>query len=69
MNRTKLIIGGIIVLLAVVVVLQNTDPVQTSILFFSFTVPRAFLLFSTFVAGFVVGVLWTTKHVVAPPRD
>ena len=40
-----------------IVLLQNTESVQTKILFFSFTMSRAALLFLTALIGFVIGVL------------
>lgn len=48
-------------ILLVIIVLQNTEPTQTEILFFSFTMPRALLLFATAVVGFVLGVLSTFR--------
>ena len=64
MSRIKLVIASMLVLMVAVVVLQNTEPVDTSILFFTFTLPRAFLLFATFVVGFVTGALWTAWFAV-----
>ena len=57
MKRAKMI--GILVLAAFIgiVLLQNTESVQTKILFFSFTLPRAVLLFFTALTGFIIGVL------------
>ena len=51
-------IGILVLALSVaIVVLQNTESVQTKILFFSFTMPRAVLLFFTALTGFIIGVL------------
>jgi len=49
---------GILVvsLLILVVILQNTESVETYILFFSFEMPRALLLFLTALLGFAGGV-------------
>jgi len=56
-EKIKLISIGVLVLLTVIVVLQNTEQVETNVLFMSFAMPRAALLFLTFVAGYAVGVL------------
>jgi uncharacterized integral membrane protein len=44
-------------LLTLIVVLQNTQAVETKILFLTITMPRAALLFGTFLIGFGLGVL------------
>ena len=57
MKRAKMI-GILILALSVgIIVLQNTESVQTKILFFTFTMPRAVLLFLTALIGFIMGVL------------
>jgi uncharacterized integral membrane protein len=57
MKRVK-IIGILVLALSVaIVVLQNTESVQTNILFFTFTMSRAALLFFTALFGFIIGVL------------
>jgi len=61
MNKTKLIIIGIVVVLTALVALQNTEPVHTSILFFSITMPRVVLLLLTLLIGFAAGV-FTMMH-------
>ena len=47
---------AIIALLVLIVVLQNTESVRTDLLFVSITMPRAVLLFVTFVIGFLLGL-------------
>jgi len=37
--------------------LQNTDSVDTNLLFVTITMPRALLLLGTFLSGFAVGIL------------
>lgn len=57
MKRAKMI-GILVLALSVgIVILQNTESVQTNILFFSFTMPRAVLLFLTALIGFIIGLL------------
>jgi uncharacterized integral membrane protein len=52
-------IGGmaVVALVVLIIVLQNTEAVQTDILFLKITMPRAVLLFGTLVIGFVLGIL------------
>ena len=42
-----------------IILLQNTAPVETNILFMSFIMPRAALLFLTALLGFLCGVVLT----------
>ncbi len=57
MHRTKLITIAVIVFLCMIIVLQNTEPVETHILFFTITMPRAVFIVGTTSVGFVLGVL------------
>ena len=57
MERFKLISTVILALLGIIVILQNTAPVETKILFLSITMPRAILLMGTTLIGFSLGVL------------
>jgi len=57
MRRAKMIGILLLALFIGIVILQNTESVQTKILFFSFTTPRAVLLFLTALIGFIIGVL------------
>ncbi|MEJ2130137.1 MAG: hypothetical protein P8Y95_00565 [Gammaproteobacteria bacterium] len=60
-NRLKLITAGILALLVAIVILQNTDLVETRILFITLVMPRAALLLLTTVIGFVLGVLFSLR--------
>ncbi len=57
MKNIKII--GVVVLLAliVIIVLQNTESVETKILFMTITMPRAILLMATGVIGFLIGLI------------
>jgi uncharacterized integral membrane protein len=55
MKNLKMIVIIIVSLLVLIIVLQNTQSVETKLLFITITMPRAFLLFLTFLFGFVVG--------------
>lgn len=53
-----------IVLIVLIVVLQNTQAVETNLLFLTVTMPNAALLFGTLIIGFAIGVL-TAGHIVS----
>ena len=57
MERFKMILIGILALLGVIIILQNTAPVETKLLFLTITMPRAILLMGTTLIGFALGVL------------
>jgi len=43
---------------SLVVIFQNTQEVETRVLFWTFGLPRAALLAATLLAGFAGGVIW-----------
>jgi len=55
-QKVKIIVGAVVALLVVVVVLQNTEALETRIQFTTITMPRAALLFGTLVVGFGLGI-------------
>jgi uncharacterized integral membrane protein len=55
-RRLKYAGMAIIALLVLIIVLQNTESVRTDLLFVSITMPRAVLLFVTFLIGFLLGL-------------
>ena len=55
-NRTAVNVGIVISLLILIVVLQNTQSVETQFLFARIVMPRALLLLITFLAGCVTGL-------------
>ena len=59
MKLAKLILAIVLAVLLVIVVLQNTDPVKTQILFINVEMPLAAMLFFTLLAGFVLGFVAT----------
>jgi uncharacterized integral membrane protein len=61
MARFKLILAVVLVALLIVVVLQNTETVDTRLLFVTVTMPRAALLLVTFLAGGLFGLLLATR--------
>jgi uncharacterized integral membrane protein len=64
MNALKVVTITAIALVAVIVVLQNTQAVETKLLFLTVTLPNAALLFGTLIVGFAIGVL-TAGHIVS----
>ena len=66
MNKIKWIGALVATLLGIVVILQNTNPVETRLLFFCFTMPNAVLLALTLLIGMAIGMLlslsWTHKN-------
>jgi uncharacterized integral membrane protein len=63
MNKFKLIVAAVILLLIVIVFLQNTEAVETKLLFLTITMPRVLLLVVTFILGFVGGLIMA-NHVL-----
>ncbi|SHJ99695.1 Protein of unknown function [Malonomonas rubra DSM 5091] len=59
MFKAKWTAVGIIAGLLAILLLQNTEPVETRIFFTSLIMPRAFLLFITASLGFFCGVILT----------
>jgi putative membrane protein len=64
MNKLKIVTIAILGLVVVIVVLQNTQAVETKLLFLTVTLPNAALLFGTLIIGFAIGVL-TAGHIVS----
>ena len=60
MKKVKLIVIIVISILAFIIFLQNTESVETRILFMRVAMPRAILLISTFLVGFVAGTITTS---------
>ena len=60
MKKVKLIAIIVISILAFIIFLQNTESVETRILFMKVAMPRAILLISTFLVGFVAGLITTS---------
>ena len=68
MQKVKISAIALLALLVLIVVLQNTESVETKILFFSVTMPRAALLFGALVVGFIIGV-FTAGKVLAKVKE
>jgi uncharacterized integral membrane protein len=59
MRNLKLIAAAILAILVAVLVVQNTEPVETHLLFATVAMPHAVLIFISSAAGFALGVLLT----------
>lgn len=57
MERTKAIFLVVLALLGMIIVLQNTETVETRLLFWSISMPRAVLLLGTSLIGFAAGIV------------
>ena len=57
MSKVKVISALVLVVVALIVVLQNTAPVEIRFLFVTVTMPRAVLLGITMLTGIAVGIL------------
>jgi len=57
MRLPRLIIVAVLVVLLVILIVQNTEAVETKILFITITLPRAILLGVTLAVGWVAGLI------------
>lgn len=62
MKKFKLYASLVLLLLAAIVFLQNTETVDTRILFFTVSMPRAALLIMSLLTGFVAGYATSTFY-------
>lgn len=66
MRRIKLVFIAILLLLIAIIILQNTESVETQLLFYTLTMPRALLLLCTALLGFIVGLFSAVR--IGPSR-
>ncbi|MEJ2245149.1 MAG: LapA family protein [Acidobacteriota bacterium] len=57
MKNLKLSAAVVLVILAIVLIMQNLEPVETKLLFVTMVMPRAALLAVTMLIGMVTGIL------------
>ena len=57
MKKAKLVIVLVLVAIVAIIVLQNTASIETRVLWYSITMPRAVLIFVTSLVGFAAGVI------------
>lgn len=68
-QKIKIAAIALLALIVLIIVLQNTQSVETKILFLSITMPRAALLFGALVVGFIIGVFTAGKLLVRKPSQ
>ncbi len=68
MNKLKVVAIVVLTFVVVFVVFQNTQAVETRVLFLTLTLPNAALLFGTLIIGFAIGVL-TAGHIVSKAKQ
>ncbi|KIH75650.1 Protein of unknown function [Geoalkalibacter ferrihydriticus] len=70
MNRLKIIAAAVLAFLLLIVIVQNIEPVEIDLLFVSFELSLAGLLFIALGAGFVLGalVVWLSRK-KGPTKD
>ena len=59
MAKVKLYAGLALIAIVLIVIFQNTEPVETKLLFFTVIMPRAVLLAVTMLIGVATGILVT----------
>jgi uncharacterized integral membrane protein len=59
-----IILALVVAILAVLFAVQNTDPVQVSLLFWNFTQPLALILLIVLALGVLIGLLATSPGMV-----
>lgn len=71
MKKLKWVVVGILILLPLIVVFQNLDPIDVHLLFATVSMPQAAMLSITLVFGFLLGFFintlwrvqsWRSKH-------
>ncbi|MCA8922802.1 MAG: DUF1049 domain-containing protein, partial [Planctomycetes bacterium] len=71
-HKLKLGLAGVLAVLMIVLVLQNTEVVQTRLLFMTVEMPRAALLLVTLLVGVVIGMIVAARifgGAKAPPAQ
>ena len=56
-TQLKIILLALLAIMIVIVILQNTAPVEAKLLLVTLTMPRAVLLLIVALAGYVLGLL------------
>ena len=69
MARFKALTVAAVLLLMLVVIGQNTEAVETRVLLWQFSLPRALWLMITLALGFAMGVLWSWRLTSRPDSD
>jgi uncharacterized integral membrane protein len=60
-NKIKIAVAAVVAVLAIIVILQNTQDVETRLLFFPVSMPLALLLLVTLLLGVVLGLMTAVR--------
>ena len=66
MRKVKLVVIVVVSILTIIILVQNTEPVQARILLAGVQMSLALLMMLTFFLGFVVGILVPTYFLRKP---
>ncbi len=58
--QPKIIIISIILILFLLIILQNTQPVTLTLFVWDITLPLILMLSTAFIAGLILGMLWNS---------
>ena len=67
MRTPRILIAAVVVVLVLILIIQNTEAVDTRLLFVTVTLPRALLLGVTLVVGWLLGLI-TSEVIDRPSR-
>ena len=56
-NKIKLAVAAVVAILVIIVIFQNTEIVETRLLFITVSMPRALLLIVTLLLGVLLGLM------------
>ncbi len=56
-NKIKIAVAAVVAVLAIIVIFQNTEVVETRLLFITVSMPRALLLIVTLLLGVLLGLM------------
>ncbi len=56
-NKIKVAVAAVVAVLAIIVIFQNTEVVETRLLFVTVGMPRALLLIVTLLLGVLLGLM------------
>lgn len=60
-NKIKLAVAAVVAILVIIVIFQNTEIVQTRLLFITVSMPRALLLIVTLLLGVLLGLMTAVR--------
>ncbi len=58
--KVKVIIISVILILFLLIILQNTQPVTFTLFIWDITLPLILMLSTLFIAGLILGMLWNS---------